>query len=133
MINDWRGRFTSEGGEFPFFIVQLAGFMPVAAEPKESQWAELREAQFMAAERSATARSRPRSTWGTRRHPPEEQAGSGLPPVAGRVAIAYGKKVEYSGPVFKSGGEGEFGGDSFRSRGGRAGGRSEGVCDRGGG
>ena len=52
MIQDWRGRFTSADGQFPFLIVQLAAFMDEAAEPGESQWAELREAQQYAAHKA---------------------------------------------------------------------------------
>ena len=36
-------------GEFPFLIVQLANFTPPPAEPGDSDWAELREAQAMTA------------------------------------------------------------------------------------
>ena len=47
MIQDWRARFGV--GDFPFYIVQLAAFQPVAPDPRESEWAELREAQAMTA------------------------------------------------------------------------------------
>jgi sialate O-acetylesterase len=45
MITDWRGRWGE--GDFPFYWVQLANFMPRDKEPAESGWAELREAQTM--------------------------------------------------------------------------------------
>ena len=45
MINDWRSRFNQ--GNFPFLFVQLANYMKAEDEPKESNWAELREAQTM--------------------------------------------------------------------------------------
>jgi sialate O-acetylesterase len=44
MIRDWRAQW---GREFPFYYVQLANYMPAAAQPGESEWAELREAQLM--------------------------------------------------------------------------------------
>ena len=44
MINDWRACW---GYEFPFYWVQLANFMAEAPVPRESSWAELREAQTM--------------------------------------------------------------------------------------
>ena len=47
MITDWRNQFGQ--GDFPFFIVQLANFRARDAEPVESAWAELREAQSLAA------------------------------------------------------------------------------------
>lgn len=45
MIADWRNRWGE--GNFPFYFVQLANFMTKDAEPKDSGWAELREAQTM--------------------------------------------------------------------------------------
>jgi sialate O-acetylesterase len=45
MIADWRNRWGE--GNFPFYYVQLANFMAKDAEPKDSGWAELREAQTM--------------------------------------------------------------------------------------
>jgi sialate O-acetylesterase len=46
LIRDWR---TTWGqGNFPFYFVQLANFLPTEPEPGESDWAELREAQLMA-------------------------------------------------------------------------------------
>ena len=42
MINDWRQQW---GYEFPFLWVQLANFMAVEDQPKDSDWAELREDQ----------------------------------------------------------------------------------------
>ena len=45
MIKDWRTKFSQ--GDFPFYFVQLANFMKPEAEPIQSNWAELREAQTM--------------------------------------------------------------------------------------
>ena len=43
MINDWRTKWSQ--GNFPFLFVQLANYQKPVAEPAESDWAELREAQ----------------------------------------------------------------------------------------
>ena len=43
MIEDWRRAFGQ--GDFPFLQVQLANYMATAAEPRQSSWAELRDAQ----------------------------------------------------------------------------------------
>jgi sialate O-acetylesterase len=43
MIRDWRRVWGQ--GDFPFYFVQLANYMPEREQPVESQWAELREAQ----------------------------------------------------------------------------------------
>jgi sialate O-acetylesterase len=45
MIRDWRQRFKQ--GDFPFYYVQLANFMARGAEPRDTAWAELREAQTL--------------------------------------------------------------------------------------
>ena len=46
MIRNWRQDWGQ--GDFPFYWVQLADFRQEKAEPAESDWAELREAQTMA-------------------------------------------------------------------------------------
>lgn len=46
MVAAWRCLW---GMEFPFYIVQLANFMPRQAEPGDSLWAEMREAQRLCA------------------------------------------------------------------------------------
>jgi len=101
LIHDWRGRFT--GGEFPFFIVQLAGFQAVNAEPGESKWAELREAQSLAADAVGHSAIASAIDLGNTLdiHPKNKQeVGARL--ALDALAIAYGKDVEYSGPVYKS-------------------------------
>ena len=45
MIQLWRNEWNQ--GDFPFYWVQLADFRAEQPEPKESDWAELREAQTM--------------------------------------------------------------------------------------
>ncbi|MFO1062914.1 MAG: sialate O-acetylesterase [Pirellulales bacterium] len=45
MIKNWRDEWKQ--GDFPFYWVQLADFRDEKAEPAESDWAELREAQTM--------------------------------------------------------------------------------------
>jgi sialate O-acetylesterase len=48
MIQDWRGKWNNP--QMPFFIVQLANYRQELEQPKESQWAELRESQMVASE-----------------------------------------------------------------------------------
>lgn len=47
MITDWRRTFKQ--GDFPFYIVSLAAFMPHRDQPGDDAWAELREAQAFTA------------------------------------------------------------------------------------
>lgn len=46
MIQSWRDEWKQ--GDFPFYWVQLADYLAESSTPKESNWAELREAQTMA-------------------------------------------------------------------------------------
>jgi sialate O-acetylesterase len=49
MIQSWREDWGQ--GDFPFYWVQLADFLAPPWEPKDSAWAELREAQTMTQDR----------------------------------------------------------------------------------
>jgi sialate O-acetylesterase len=99
MIRNWRADWGE--GDFPFFFVQLAPFMKIAGEPQESAWAELREAQRL------TTLSVPRTAMAVITdvgeendiHPRKKE------PVGSRLALAaramaYGERIEYSGPVY---------------------------------
>ena len=101
MIRDWRAQF--EVGDFPFFIVQLANFMEIKKEPVDSAWAQLREAQYL------TTKALPNVGIGLAIdigdakdiHPTNKQdVGRRL--ALNALAIAHGKDVEFSGPVFKA-------------------------------
>nr|WP_293299934.1 sialate O-acetylesterase [Allomuricauda sp.] len=48
MIQDWRKQWNNP--KMPFLVVQLANYRQEDAEPKNSQWAELRESQMKATE-----------------------------------------------------------------------------------
>jgi sialate O-acetylesterase len=100
MIRDWREHFT--GGDFPFFIVQLAGFMSVSHDPQESQWAELREAQTLTAQNVGHSAAAIAYDLGntTDIHPKNKQEVGARLALDAR-ALAYGEDVEYSGPVYK--------------------------------
>jgi len=99
MIAEWRK--TWGEGDFPFLFVQLPNFNPRHADPAESNWAELREAQ-------ATALKMPKTGMAVAIdlgdehdiHPKNKQdVGHRLALVA--ETLVYGKKdVVSSGPVF---------------------------------
>jgi len=101
MIRDWRARFSL--GDFPFYIVQLAAFQPTQPEPRDNDWAELREAQ------SLTARTVPDCGLAVAIDigeandiHPKNKAEVGRRLALCALAKTYGKKVEYSGPWYKS-------------------------------
>lgn len=45
MIQSWRDAWKQ--GDFPFYMVQLANYKAIQPQPSESDWAELREAQWL--------------------------------------------------------------------------------------
>jgi sialate O-acetylesterase len=100
MITDWRTRWAE--GDFPFYWVQLANFMPRDKEPAESGWAELREAQTMTQSLPNTGQAVIIDIGeGLDIHPKnKEDVGRRL----ARLALArdYGKKIVDSGPVYES-------------------------------
>jgi len=101
MIGDWRRLFGQ--GNFPFYIVSLPAFMHHQDHPVESSWAELREAQALA------ARSVPNCALAVtidtgdpdNIHPPDKQiVGERLAFCA--LATHYHEKIPYAGPTFRS-------------------------------
>lgn len=98
MIEDWRRNWKQ--GDFPFLFVQLAPWN--AGNPDGPAWAELREAQLLTAQKVPNTAEAVITDVGDLKdiHPKQKE------PVGGRLALAaealaYGKKVEYSGPVYE--------------------------------
>jgi sialate O-acetylesterase len=98
MIRDWRTQWKQE---FPFFIVQLANFMAVDDQPKADPWPELREAQLMTAQKTPKVGMAVAIDIGDAQdiHPKNKQD-VGLRLALSALSIAYGKALEYSGPVY---------------------------------
>jgi len=102
MIQGWR---KAWGSDFPFLYVQLTGFFsgnPPATQPRDSYWAELREAQSMTLSTPNTGMAVIIDIGEERDiHPKNKQdVGKRLALIA--RAKVYGEKVEDSGPVYKS-------------------------------
>ena len=96
MIRDWRSQWGE--GDFPFLIVQLAGW-----EAGGTDWAGLRDAQWRAAKTVPNAGIATAIDVGTQAdiHPKnKEEVGRRLALVA--EAKVYGQKVVFAGPVFRS-------------------------------
>ena len=100
MINDWRNHWRQ--GDFPFLFVQLANFMKQAAEPEESAWAELREAQSMALALPKTGQAVIIDIGDANNIHPKNKQDVGKRLALAARAIAYGEKIVYSGPVYDS-------------------------------
>jgi sialate O-acetylesterase len=101
MIKNWRADWKQ--GDFPFLIVQLAPFMKIEAQPGDSAWAELREAQLYTTQTVPNTAEAVITDVGheTDIHPKwKEPVGARLA-LAAR-ALAHREKIEYSGPVYRS-------------------------------
>ena len=99
MINDWRKQWSKE---IPFYFVQLANFMEVNANPEESNWAELREAQSKTLNLGNTGMAVTIDIGEAKDiHPKNKQE------VGHRLALAarantYGEKIAFSGPMYNA-------------------------------
>lgn len=101
MIRNWRHDWAE--GNFTFLEVQLAPYMAIKDQPAESTWAELREAQNIATKVLPKVGVAVITDVGEEKdiHPKKKE------PVGARLAlaargIAYGEKIVYSGPAFRS-------------------------------
>ncbi len=99
MIQDWREAWAQ--GDFPFLFVQLANFMAVKPEPGESAWAELREAQTMTLALPKTGMAVAIDIGDANDIHPRNKQDVGKRLALNALAIAYGKKVVYSGPLYE--------------------------------
>jgi sialate O-acetylesterase len=101
MIADWRQKWNR--GDFPFLYVQLANFMQAKDQPSESNWAQLREAQFktLAVGNTGMAVITDIGEWNDIHPLNKEEVGRRLALAAQK--LAYGdNNVVYSGPVYQS-------------------------------
>jgi sialate O-acetylesterase len=101
LIQSWRADWSS--GDFPFLIVQLAPYMSIAAEPGESDWAALREAQMQVSRDLPGVGVAVITDVGDEKdvHPTQKK------PVGERLALAarklaYGENIVAFGPTFRS-------------------------------
>lgn len=93
MIADWRTRWNQ--GDFPFLFVQIAPF--------NKQPPEIREAQFLTLSKSPNTAMVVTTDVGDANdiHPTRKEPVGQRLALAAR-ALAYGEKIEYSGPLYQS-------------------------------
>jgi len=100
MIKSWWKNWGQ--GEFPFGFVQLANFMAVKDEPGDSAWAELREAQTMTLGLPNTGMAVIIDIGEANDIHPRNKQDVGKRLALWALAETYGRKVVYSGPMYKS-------------------------------
>jgi sialate O-acetylesterase len=101
MIQDWRSRWNQ--GDFPFYYVQLASWKANNGNSaKGSTWAELREAQTSTLSLPNTGMAVTLDIGETKDIHPANKKDVGERLAAIALAKDYGKKGEYSGPVYES-------------------------------
>ena len=95
MISDWRLHWQQ--GNFPFFFVQISSFTSSPAE----EWGLVREAQRRTLKLADTGMAVTLDIGQADNvHPPDKQTVGARLALAAR-AIAYGEKVEFSGPLYR--------------------------------
>ena len=99
LIRDWRKQW---GYDFPFFWVQLASFHPEEAEPSESAWAELREAQNMTLSLPNTGQAVITDIGDVNDIHPKNKKEVGYRLAQSAFKVAYGRNILGSGPVYES-------------------------------
>lgn len=98
-INNWRQKW---GYEFPVYWVQLPGFHPKDDVPKDSKWAELREAQTMTLSLPQTGQAVTIDIGDAYDVHPRNKQDVGLRLALIALHKEYGQQnVIYSGPTFK--------------------------------
>jgi sialate O-acetylesterase len=100
MVTDWRKQF--EQGDFPFYFVQLANYLPRNTEPTEDAWAELREAQTMALELPNTGMAVTIDIGNALDIHPGNKQDVGKRLALNALAKTYKQNIAYMGPLYKS-------------------------------
>ena len=97
MIRDWR---RAWGSVFPFYFVQLPNWRARKAEPDESDWAELREAQAMTLREPQTGMAITIDVGDELDLHPKNKLPVGRRLAQWALANTYGQKIIPSGPLF---------------------------------
>jgi len=100
MIKNWRDDWKQ--GDFPFLFVQLAPFMKIEKDPTDTPWARLREAQRLTLKLDKTGMAVITDVGDEKDIHPKQKEPVGARLALAARAIAYGEKIEYSGPTYDS-------------------------------
>jgi sialate O-acetylesterase len=100
MIRGWRKAWGQ--GDFPFYYVQLANYKQRLDTPAESDWAGLREAQTLTLKLKNTGMATAIDIGSASDIHPRNKQDVGKRLALWAEAKVYGKRVEFSGPIFRS-------------------------------
>lgn len=100
MIRDWRNQWKRP--DLPFYFCLLANYRPKQAEPADSQWAELREAQMLALMLPHTGQANLIDLGEAGDIHPRNKRDVGHRLAAVALANHYGRRVPFSGPIYRS-------------------------------
>ncbi len=100
MITDWRTHWNQ--GDFPFLFVQLANFKQAPKQPRDSDWAELREAQTLALKLPNTGMAVTIDIGEAKNIHPLNKQDVGYRLAQNARKIAYGENIVHTGPLYKS-------------------------------
>jgi sialate O-acetylesterase len=103
LIRDWRRAWGQ--GDFPFLYVQIASFgnwQPLATEPRECNWAELREAQLLTLSTPKTGMAVTIDIGEVQDIHPINKRDVGIRLGLAAQSVAYHQRIEYSGPLYQS-------------------------------
>jgi sialate O-acetylesterase len=97
-IRSWRSAWRRE--DLPFLFVQLGGHRTPKTDPVEDAWAELREAQARALNLPGTAMVVAADISDHESITPRNKRAVAERLVVAALAVAYGRAMPYSGPIF---------------------------------
>lgn len=98
MIKDWRARWGE--GDFPFLWVQLANFMAPLAEPRDTNWAVVRDSQNATLALPNTATAVIIDIGEEKDIHPRNKVDVGRRLALGAYKVAYGENIVHSGPTY---------------------------------
>lgn len=99
MINDWRSKWKEE---MPFCWVQIANYLAPTDVPRESNWAELRDAQNSTLKLPKTGQAVIIDLGEADNIHPKDKQDVGYRLALAALKVAYNKNIVYSGPTFHS-------------------------------
>jgi sialate O-acetylesterase len=100
MIQSWRKAWKQD--DMPFFFVQLAPFQKIEQEPTDLAWARLREAQRLTLKLPKTGMAVITDVGDEKDIHPKRKEPVGARLALAARAIAYGQKIDYSGPSYEN-------------------------------